>query len=87
MCFAVARTGRRPSQLALEQIDTDLVLAFLDHIEHERASASTRNMRLAAIKTYFRVVEWHELTALEQIRRIGLMPHKKTDSNPSYETK
>jgi len=80
VCFAAARTRRRPSQLALEQIDADLVLAFLEHIEREGASARTRNMRLAAIKTFFRAVEWREPAALEQVRRIGLIPRKRTDT-------
>ena len=78
--FAAARTGRRPSQLALEQLDAELVLDFLEHVEREGASARTRNVRLAAIKTFFRAVEWREPVALEQIRRIGLIPRKRTDT-------
>ena len=78
--FAAERLKlKRPSQLALEQIDADLVLAFLEHIELRGASVSTRNARLAAIKAFFRVVEWREPAALEQVARIALIPKKKED--------
>ena len=77
--FAADRFKVRPSQLALEQIDADLVLAFLEDIERKGASVSTRNARLAAIKAFFRVVEWREPAALEQVARIALIPKKKED--------
>ncbi len=77
--FAARRLGVRPSQLALEQIDADMVLAFLEHIERKGASVSTRNARLAAVKAFFRFVEWREPGALEQAARIALIPKKKTD--------
>ncbi len=77
--FAAERFKARPSQLALEQIDADLVLAFLEDIERKGASVSTPNARLAAIKTFFRMVEWREPAALEQVARIATIPKKKAD--------
>ena len=77
--FAADRFKARPSQLVLEQIDADLVLAFLEDIERKGASVSTRNARLAAIKTFFRMVEWREPAALEQATRIATIPKKKAD--------
>lgn len=77
--FGADRLKVRPSQLSLEQIDADLVLAFLEDIERKGASVSTRNARLAAIKAFFRVVEWREPAALEQVARIALIPKKKED--------
>ena len=78
--FGADRLKVRPSQLSLEQIDADLVLAFLEDIERKGASVSTRNARLAAIKAFFRVVEWREPAALEQVARITLIPKKKEDT-------
>ena len=40
---------RDPSRMRLEDLDSALLGAFLDHLEHERANTPrTRNMRLAA---------------------------------------
>src|ERR1700741_2821852 len=53
--FAAKRLGTRPSRLAIEDLDAPLIVAFLAHIEQERGNeASTRNLRLAAIKTFTR---------------------------------
>ena len=39
----------------------------------------TRNVRLAAIKSFFRFLEYRQPAALEQIRRVLAIPFKKTD--------
>ncbi len=77
--FVARRLGVRPSQLTLEQIDADMVLAFLEHVERKGAAVSTRNARLAAVKAFFRFVEWREPGALEQTAWIALIPKKKAD--------
>ncbi len=79
--FASQRLNTTPSQLQLEQLDAPLVLAFLEHLETQRRnSPSSRNVRLAAIKSFMRFVEHRVPSALEQIRRILAIPAKKTDS-------
>src|SRR5213075_2358445 len=76
--YASARLGKKPSQLCLEDIDADLVLGFLSHIEQQRGNgASTRNVRLAAIKAFMRYVEFREPSAIEQARRIHAIPGKR----------
>ena len=53
--FAAQRLRMRPSQLMLEQINAEMVLMFLAHIEQDRGnSPSTRSLRLAAIKAFMR---------------------------------
>ena len=37
--FAAERTGRKPCALAIEDLDRDLVLAFLDQLEEERKNS------------------------------------------------
>src|SRR3954470_22124491 len=70
----------KPSALMLEQIDAGLVSAFLEHLEDKRKNAAvTRNVRLAAIKSFFRFLEYRQPAGLEQIRRVLAIPFKKTD--------
>lgn len=77
--FAAARLGRAPSALTLEDIDATLILAFLEEIERRGASVRTRNARLAAIKAFFRFLEYRLPAALEQIRQVQAIPRKKAD--------
>jgi site-specific recombinase XerD len=67
--------------LHLEQIDASLVVAFLNHLETTRANRpSSRNVRLAAIKSFIHFLEFREPAAIDQIRRILAIPPKKADT-------
>lgn len=78
--FAAGRLSTPPSRIALERIDAPLVLVFLEHIEaQDNVSARTRNARLAAIKSFFRFLEYRLPAALDQARQIQAIPRKKTD--------
>src|SRR5216684_7494298 len=80
VCFAAERLKTTPSALSIEQLDSTLVLDFLEYLEKERGNcARTRNSRLAAIKTFFRFLEYRLPPCLEQARRIRAIPVKKTD--------
>lgn len=77
--YAGTRFNKPPSQLALEQIDGGLVLDFLDSLESTRGnSASTRNARLVAIKSFMAFVEQRLPAFLEQSRQIRAIAPKKT---------
>jgi site-specific recombinase XerD len=79
--YASQRERVPPSALSIEQIDAPLVTGFLEHLETDRGNtASTRNVRLAAIKSFFHFLEYRLPAALEQIRRVLAIPLKKTDS-------
>lgn len=79
--FAATKLHTRPSSLSLEQLDSDLVSAFLEYLEDTRRNApETRNVRLAAIKSFFHFLEHRQPAALEQIRRVLAIPFKKTSS-------
>jgi site-specific recombinase XerD len=70
-----------PSQLYLEDINANLVVQFLNHLETIRRNGpGTRNVRLAAIKSFMHYVEHRVPSALEQIHRILAIPSKKTDT-------
>ena len=79
--FAARRFKAAPSALQLEQLDAELIGAFLKDLEEgRRNSPDTRNTRLAAIRSFFRFLEHREPAALEQIRRILAIPFKRTNS-------
>lgn len=80
VCFAAKRLKTTPSKLSIEQLDATLVLAFLESLEKERGNcAKTRNSRLAAVKTFFRFLEYRLPSCLDQARRVRAIPVKKTD--------
>lgn len=77
--FTSARLKVPPSALLLEQIDSSLVLNFLNYLDTERHNIpSSRNVRLAAIKSFMRFIEHRVPSAVEQVRRILAIPVKKT---------
>lgn len=70
-----------PSQLRLEQLDASLILSFLNHLETKRGnSPGSRNIRLAAIKSFMRYMQYRVPSTLEQIQRILAIPAKRTDT-------
>ena len=55
LTFARQQLKKEPSCLAIEDLDAPFIGAFLDHLEQARGnSARTRNVRLAAIHSFFR---------------------------------
>lgn len=79
--FASRKLKTSPSALTLEQLDATLISTFLQHLETTRRnSAKTRNVRLAAIRSFFRFLQHREPAALDQIRRVLAIPFKKTDT-------
>jgi site-specific recombinase XerD len=81
LTFANQRLQVPPSQLAVEQIDAPLVLDFLNDLETTRGNGpSSRNVRLAAIKSFMHFLEYRVPSAIEQIRRILAIPAKRAQS-------
>lgn len=77
--FAADRRRCRPIDLQVEDLGPDLILAFLDHIEEgRRNSVSTRNARLAAVRSFFRYIEYKVPACLDQALRIHALPRKRT---------
>ena len=65
----------------MEQLDAPLISSFLEHLENIRGNtAETRNIRLAAFRSFFRFVQHREPAALDQIHRILAIPFKKSDT-------
>jgi site-specific recombinase XerD len=73
------RWGVAPSRLELEQINAALVVAFLNDLETARANGpGSRNVRLAAIKSFMHFIEYRIPSAIEQVRCVLAIPMKKT---------
>jgi integrase/recombinase XerD len=73
--FAAERTQRKPCALTVADLDRDLVLAFLDDLETKRQNAAqTRNVRLAAIRSFFRHVAENDPASLGIAQRILAIP-------------
>jgi integrase/recombinase XerD len=80
VCFAAGRMKIPPSKLKIEHLDVSLIVDFLNHLESDRNnSPRTRNARSAAIKAFFRFLEYRLVSCLDQSRRIHAIPMKKTD--------
>lgn len=79
--FAAERLGKEPSSLFFEEIDADLIVDFLRHLEDSRGnSPASRNIRLAAIKSFMRFMQYRLPSALEQLGKILAIPNKRTVS-------
>jgi integrase/recombinase XerD len=78
--YASNRLKVTPSNLCLEHLDAQLILSFLNHLEATRGNgAGSRNVRLSAIKSFMRYLQYRVPAALEQIQQILALPLKRTD--------
>jgi len=76
--FAAAQAGRTVDELALADLGVELVLAFLNHLEHERKnSIATRNARLAGLHVFYRHVAARDPAHLELCQRVLAVPVKR----------
>jgi integrase/recombinase XerD len=80
--FAQARLRKPPSALALDDLDAGFIGAFLEDLETKRgASVRTRNLRLTAIRSFFRFVSFEEPAHSAHIQRVLAIPSKRHDKN------
>lgn len=82
--FVADRKQSDVAALALADLHVDVVMAFLTHLESQRANtAATRNYRLAAIRTFFRHLIRHDLSRAEQYHRVLALPTKRVRTGPA----
>jgi site-specific recombinase XerD len=71
--------GRDVADLGVEHLTVERVLAFLDHLESGRGnSAATRNLRLTAVRSFFRHLVREDPARAGQYQRVLSLPSKKT---------
>jgi site-specific recombinase XerD len=78
--FASERTGKKPCALAVADLDRDMILAYLEHLERSRGNGvHTRNARLTAIRSFFHHVAASDPASIGIAQRVLSIPSKKSD--------
>src|SRR5262245_58945999 len=69
-----------PAAVSIKDLDVEVILSFLDHLEQSRLnSIRSRNLRLAAIRSFFRLVALRDPADVNQAARVLAIPVKGTD--------
>ena len=78
--FAQRRLCKNPSGLVLGDLDVALIGAFLNDLEQSRGvTVRTRNLRLTAIRSFFRFAAYQDPTCSAQIQQVLSIPGKRHD--------
>ena len=81
--FAEQRLGKQPTALSIDDLNASFVGAFLNHLEKDRGIGSrSRNVRLAAIHSFFRYVALNEPAHSALAQRVLAIPSKRFDRKP-----
>jgi site-specific recombinase XerD len=69
---------KRPTDVAMTDLDAPTITAFLDHLEKRRRNtARTRNVRFAAIRSFMRYVASRDPDSLPIVQRVLAIPLKR----------
>ena len=83
--YAQEKLKKTPAALRFEDLGSDFVLKFLDYLEQQRRNCErTRNLRLAAIRSFLRYVSYRLPGSLSSIQQVLAIPLKRFD-RPSLE--
>lgn len=83
LVFAQQRLKTAPTTLRLAALDAPLIGAFLDQLEGARKNtARTRNVRLAALHSFFRYAALHAPESGALIERVLAIPTKRYTRKP-----
>ena len=78
--FVHERTAKKPCDLDWDDLDTEMICAFLDHLEADRNnSCRTRNLRLTAIRSLFAYASLRHPEHAALIQRVLAVPAKRFD--------
>jgi site-specific recombinase XerD len=78
--FVHRQTKKTPSALDWEDLDTEMICAFLDHLEVERHNTPrTRNLRLTAIRSLFAYASLRHPEHAAVFQRVLAVPAKRFD--------
>ncbi len=76
--FSSQRLKKAPTSLKLNDIQPELILAFLDHLEHERHNAvRSRNLRLTALRAFLKFAGRRDVASLHVVERALAVPMKR----------
>ncbi|MET7302548.1 tyrosine-type recombinase/integrase [Embleya sp. NPDC005575] len=77
--FVQQRTGTAPAKLDWNDLNSDVISAFLNHLEDERGNTRTRNVRLTAIRSLFSYAALQHPEHALLIQRVLDIPPKRYD--------
>jgi site-specific recombinase XerD len=78
LAFARQRTGKPPNALDWADLDTELITAFLEHLETQRHNTTrTRNLRLTAIRSLFTYAALRHPEHAALIQQVLAIPAKR----------
>lgn len=78
--FVNNQTGKKPCRLDWNDLDTETIAAFLDHLETERHNTPrTRNLRLTAIRSLFAYASLRHPEHAALMQRVLAIPPKRFD--------
>lgn len=81
--FVSDQRKRSVVKLEVEDLDVEIIIAFLQMLEDERSnSVTTRNVRLAAIHAFFHYLAGNSPEKLEHCQRVLAVPFKRAHSRP-----
>ena len=76
--FAHTHIGKMPTALALTDIEPNLILAFLDHLEQERHNTvRSRNLRLTALRAFLKFAARRDVSSFYVIEQALGIPMKR----------
>jgi site-specific recombinase XerD len=76
--FAHGQLDKAPTALRLADIQPDLILAFLDHLELQRHNAvRSRNLRLTALRAFLKFAGRRDVASLHVVERALAVPMKR----------
>ena len=76
--FASHRLGKAPTTIQLADLQPDLILAFLDHLEQDRQnSVRSRNLRLTALRAFLKFAGRRDVASLHDVERALAVPMKR----------
>lgn len=81
LVFSAMRKRKNVTRLILSDLNTNMTIEFLDHLEKKRGNTrQTRNVRLACLHSLFRYTAKQEPLFMEQCQQILAIPFKRTRS-------
>lgn len=76
--YVSGRVGKAPSELCLEDLDARVIRDFLEHLGRAGGNTPrTRNLRLTAIRSFMKYVEYEVPSALDQVRQVRALSNQR----------
>jgi site-specific recombinase XerD len=85
LLFVAQSQNREVAALRLDDLDANMIAAFLDHLETTRSnSAATRNCRRAALRSFFKHLLRNDLDHALRYTQVLALPSKRARLRPAH---